>query len=162
MTCCIRQNINWVLWQLLPGEFTSMISGQKIGEKISFLPHTNPADTHCRKHLILLGCLSQKCEDIKFQRLHIRTMVRITKLKEKLQGHGRLRKMGYFIVCFKFWWNKTSSVDFQVYLVNLKKDTVTGLKFDIEIGRTDYSTSLSSIFLSIYDLTLTARRDGLV
>jgi hypothetical protein len=92
--------------------------------------------------LILPGCLSEKCEGIKFQRLHVRTMVRITKLKQKLQGHGGLCKMDNFVVCFKFWWNKNSSVDFQVYLVNLKEDTVTGLKFDIEIGRTDYNTSL--------------------
>ena len=48
--------------------------------------------------------------------------------------------MGDFVVCFKLWWNKsykTSSVDFQVYLVNLEEVTITGLKYDIEIGRTD-------------------------
>jgi hypothetical protein len=58
--------------------------------------------------------------------------------------------MGDFVVCFKSWWNKTSSVDFQVYLVNLKEDTITGLKFDIEIGCTDYSTSLMRwVYLSL-------------
>ena len=92
--------------------------------------------------MILLGCLSQKCESIKFQRLHVRMMIRITKLKQKLEGLGGLRKMDDFVVCFKFRWNEASSVDFQVYFVNVKEDAITGLKFDIEIGRADYRKSL--------------------
>ena len=67
-------------------------------------------------------------------------MIRIKKLKQKLQSAGGFRMMGDFVVCFKLWWNKsykTSSVDFQVYLVNLEEVTITGLKYDIEIGRTD-------------------------
>ena len=64
--------------------------------------------------------------------------------------------MGDFIVCFKFWWNKTSSVGFQIYLVNLKEGTITGLKFDIEIGRTDYTTSLMRwVSFPLYDLVNT-------
>ena len=45
--------------------------------------------------------------------------------------------MDNFVISFKLWRNKTSSVDFQVYLVDMKEDTITGLKFDIEIERTD-------------------------
>ena len=37
-------------------EYTSR-SDRNTGET-NILPHTNPADGHCRKHLILLGCLS--------------------------------------------------------------------------------------------------------
>ena len=69
-------------------------------------------------------------------------MVRIAKLKQKLQSRGGLGKTSDFVVCLKLWWNKTSSADFQVYLVNSKEGTITGLECNIEIGRTDYSAPL--------------------
>ena len=72
--------------------------------------------------------------------------------------HGGLLEMGYFVICFKLQWYKTSSADLQVYLVNLKEDTVTRLKFHSEIERTDYSTFMRWVF-SLCDPTLTESGD---
>lgn len=72
--------------------------------------------------------------------------------------------MDDLVVSFKLWGNKTSSVDFQIYLVNLKEDTITGLEFDIEIERTNYSMSLMRwVSLFLWSNTYSAqRRVGLI
>lgn len=65
------------------------------------LPHVNSTYVHSSKHLILLRCLRQKCEDIEFQPLYVRMIVRITKPKQELESRGSLRKMDDFAMCFK-------------------------------------------------------------
>jgi hypothetical protein len=136
-------------WRLYIGQIEIQTKSRNI-----ILPHANPADIHCGKHLILLSCLSQKCKDIEFQPLYVRMMVRITKFKEELENHGGLCKMNDFVVRFKLWWRETSSADFEVHLVNPKEDTVAGLKCDIRVGCIDYSPPLIrlDIFVQIQHL----------